>query len=278
MIENLLAQARRDLSLALGLQSVEARIEAQALLRHALGDVSGAYLIAHESETVSAEQHSLFESMLERRLKGEPIAYILGKREFYGIDFRVGPDVLVPRPETELLVDLALERIPEKGSFRVLDLGTGSGIVAVSIARHRKNAMVTAVDKSSRALQVARDNGKDLANIRFVESDWFERLVGEHFDLIVSNPPYIPEGDGHLKDLKFEPICALSSGSDGLDSIRKIIEDAPGYLESGGWLLFEHGFDQGASCRMLLSKKFADAGSWRDISGIERVSGGRRLT
>ena len=257
---------------SLGLQQIEARIEVRALLRRIL-NVSNAWLIAHANETVDPEKVSEFEILLERRLKGEPVAYILGCREFYGMEFRVSEDVLIPRPETELLVDLAIERLPEKG--RALDLGTGSGIIAVSVARIRKDSFVTAVDRSGKALEIAKLNGRELENIRFVESDWFDELEGEKYDLILSNPPYIAEGDRHLEDLKCEPLLALTAGCDGLDAIRKIVEGAPAHLEPGGWLFFEHGCDQGKVCREMLARSFGDVNSWKDLSGMERVSGGR---
>lgn len=269
-----LKRAADRIARALDLDAASAGIEARSLLASALS-VGRAWLIAHARDPVDPEMLPKFEAMVERRITGEPVAYILGCREFYGLDFRVTKDVLVPRPETELLVDLALERVPERDTFRVLDLGTGSGIVGISIARHRQRATVTALDKSLPALAVAKRNGEGLENIRFVESDWFSALQGEKFDLILSNPPYIAEGDGHLANLKFEPGLALTSGKDGLDAIRNIIEAAPSHLEPGGWLLFEHGYDQGEICRELLSKNFAEVATWRDLSGIERVSGGR---
>lgn len=249
-----------------------ANIEARALLSHALA-VDRAWLIAHSCDSMAPASLSKFENMLERRLKGEPVAYILGFREFYGENFKVSNAVLIPRPETELLVDLVIERIPENG--KVLDLGTGSGAIAVTIARQRKHAKVKAVEKSSAALAVACENGKGLPNLLFLESDWFDALHGEKFDFIVSNPPYIAEGDRHLGDLKYEPALALTSGKDGLDAIRKIISEAPFHLEKGGWLLFEHGYDQGESCRNLLSGAFSGVNTWKDLSGLERVSGGR---
>ncbi len=207
-------------------------------------------------------------------MKGEPVAYILGHREFYGLDFHVNENTLIPRPETELLVELSLERMAE----RVLDLGTGTGAVAISIAKNAKNSAVTALDKSPAALEVARENAKKLGvKVRFLESDWFSAVPGEKFGLIVSNPPYVAEGDPHLKDLAFEPMLALASGPDGLDSIRIIVENAPDHLEPGGWLLFEHGYDQGCACRdLLLAKGFSEVSTWLDLAGIERVSGGRR--
>ncbi|MHB1099853.1 MAG: peptide chain release factor N(5)-glutamine methyltransferase [Burkholderiales bacterium] len=273
-VAHVLKLAADRMAKGLELDAASAGIEAGVLLAFALR-VGRAWLIAHAKDPVDPEMLPEFEAMVERRLAGEPAAYILGSREFYGLDFRVTQDVLVPRPETELLVDLALERVPEQGAFRVLDLGTGSGVVGISIARHRQRATVTAVDKSSSALAVAKQNGAGLENIRFAESDWFAALQGGKFDLILSNPPYIAEGDEHLANLKFEPALALTSGKDGLDAIRSIIETAPSHLESGGWLLFEHGYNQGEICRELLSKSFVEVATWRDLSGIERVSGGR---
>ncbi len=255
----------------LGGDAATANIEARALLVHALS-VDRAWLIAHSEDIVEEKSLSRFEAMLERRLEGEPVAYILGFREFYGENFRVSNAVLIPRPETELLVDLALQRIPENG--RVLDLGTGSGAIAVTVARQRRDAVVMAIDKSASALSVAIKNGEGLNNVSFLESDWFDALEHRHFDIILSNPPYVAEGDEHLKDLSFEPGLALTSGGDGLDAIRRIVKEAPHHLETGGWLLFEHGYDQAERCRDLLSRSFDEVRSWKDISGIERVSGG----
>ncbi|HQT26288.1 MAG TPA: peptide chain release factor N(5)-glutamine methyltransferase, partial [Burkholderiales bacterium] len=193
-VSHALRQAAREL----GGDAATSNIEARALLADALA-VDRAWLAAHSEDILEQASLSKFEAMLDRRLKGEPVAYILGFREFYGERFKVSRDVLVPRPETELLVDLALERIPENG--RVLDLGTGSGAIAVTIARQRKNAFVTAVEKSSPALHVAMENGKGLENILFLESDWFDALKDKSFDVILSNLPYVAEGDEHLKDL-----------------------------------------------------------------------------
>ncbi len=267
-----LRRASERIGASVGLDAIEAAIEARALLCAAL-DVDRVWLIVHAQDELEAPNLHEFEKMVERRLKGEPVAYIAGFREFYGAKFRVTRDVLIPRPETELLVDLALECMPEDG--KVLDLGTGSGAIAVSIARLRKSAAICAIDKSPAALEIAKENGRDLPNIDYVESDWFEALPDEKYDLIVSNPPYIAEGDEHLKDLQFEPSLALTSGRDGLDAIRRIVQDAPSHLKAGGWLLFEHGYDQGGKCRKLLSKKFYEVATWRDLSGNDRVSGGR---
>lgn len=218
---------------------------------------------------------------MERRAAGEPIAYLTGNCEFYGLEFRVTPAVLIPRPETELLVDLALERLPVEGRARVLDLGTGSGCIAVSLGRQRPRMEVWAADAAPAALEVARDNALRLgATVRFVRSDWLADLAGERFDLILSNPPYVAAGDPHLSrgDLRFEPASALVAGEDGLNDIRRIVAAAPAHLAPGGWLLFEHGYDQAQRCRALLTAAgFGQVTSWRDLAGIERVSGGCML-
>ncbi len=287
-----MAQAQAALAGALGLVSVEARIEAQALLGRALGDVSRAWLIAHEHDPVAPEQRAAFEPLLVRRLAGEPIAYILGEREFFGLMFKVTPDTLIPRPETELLVELALQRIPQKppspqpspggrgSKFRVLDMGAGSGAIALAIAHARPAAEVLACDVSLSALEVARENAQQpgIANATFLQSDWFDALGEQRFDLIVSNPPYIAAGDPHLKcgDVRFEPLSALASGEDGLRDIRRIAGQAGAYLDRGGWLLLEHGYDQAAQVRgLLLEAGFSEVFSAPDLAGIERVSGGR---
>jgi release factor glutamine methyltransferase len=214
---------------------------------------------------------------VERRLRGEPIAYIVGRREFFGLDFRVTDAVLIPRPDTELLVELALERLPQHG--RVLDMGTGSGAIAVALAHTRRDAHVTALDVSPAALDIARQNAvNNGARVRLVQSDWFAAIEGERFDMVVSNPPYIAAGDVHLSqgDLRFEPTGALTDHADGLSALRTIASGAPVHLEPGGWLLMEHGYDQAAQVRSLLAEQgYVDVASWRDLAGIERVSGGR---
>lgn len=248
------------------------------LLCRALGNVNRAWLLAHAHNTLSAEQCAAFETLLQRRLAGEPIAYILGEREFFGLNFKVTPAVLIPRPETELLVELALARLPRSG--RVLDLGTGSGAIALSIAHMRTDAEVWACDASLEALRVARENAQrlQLSRVHLVESDWFSALASLRFDLVVSNPPYIAEGDPHLAqgDLRFEPAQALSAGPDGMDDIHRIIEQASAHLHPGGWLLFEHGYDQAGKIRTLLTEAgYTEVFSARDHADIERVSGGR---
>ncbi|MBK6637201.1 MAG: peptide chain release factor N(5)-glutamine methyltransferase [Rhodocyclaceae bacterium] len=230
-----------------------------------------------------------FADWVERRADGEPVAYVIGKREFYGRDFFVAPGVLIPRPETELLVDAVQSEFPQVGAgdtaigeataaTTVLDLGTGSGCIAISIALEYPSTRVTAVDQSDFALAVTARNATTLgATVGLLESDWFSALAGARFDLIVSNPPYIRADDPHLcqGDLRHEPGSALASGDDGLSALRWIIGQAPEHLNPGGWLWLEHGYDQAEAVRALLrSAGFADVSSRRDLAGIERISGG----
>ncbi|MBU0622225.1 MAG: peptide chain release factor N(5)-glutamine methyltransferase [Gammaproteobacteria bacterium] len=277
-IRDVLSQDGATLATAIALARDEARIEVQMLLQRAL-NVGRAYLLAHPEQILDVSKQAEYEAMLQRRQQGEPIAHILGEREFYGLSFKVTPATLIPRPETELLVELALQRIPSHGKCRVLDLGTGTGAIAISIAHERQDAEVVAVDASSAALEVARENAQRLGidSVRFVQSDWFSALGAHRFDLVVSNPPYISAGDKHLKqgDVRFEPVSALTAGADGLDDIRRIVRDAGQYLETGGWLLLEHGYHQAEKVRDLLSQN----GFWKifsemDLAGIARVSGG----
>jgi release factor glutamine methyltransferase len=253
-------------------------VDARILMQHVL-DTSHAYLIVHSSQALTPGQARKFQQFAERRAAGEPVAYITGKREFYGMDFVVTPAVLVPRPETELLVDLALERIPSSGSFRILDLGTGSGAVALAIAKCRPLAQVTAVDISPDATAVVRLNMRrhNVENVSIVEADWFQGVTGETFDLIVANPPYVARDDPHLNqgDLRFEPPLALVGGEDGLACLRQIIAAASAHLVKGGALLFEHGYDQAEACRELLhAAGYRGVFSRPDLAGIMRVSGG----
>lgn len=314
LLQDIIRNDGKRLESILSLDASTARIEAQMLLQHVLG-VPRAYLMAHPERELSEAEETAYRTLLQRRLAGEPLVYILGEREFFGLDFRVTPATLIPRPDTELLVELALQRLPQHG--RVLDLGTGSGAIALSIAHGRPDVEVAAVDASSEALEVARGNARrilaldesahtstaparstpvgtpslcgdpsagsvrtdfEIGNARFVQSDWFSALANERYDLIVSNPPYIADADAHLSqgDLRFEPRSALASGVDGLDDIRRIIADAKEHLNAGGWLMFEHGYDQAERVRGLLAAAgFAEVFSARDLAGIERVSGGR---
>ena len=252
-------------------------VDSRALLRAALG-VSDTYLVAHPEQVLTDRQRDCYLDWVERRRAGEPVAYLTGEREFYSLTFMVTPAVLIPRPETELLVEAALERVPAHAPFRVLDLGTGSGCVAVAIAKHRPLAQVSATEMSRDALAVARENAaRHGSGIEFIESDWLDALAGRCFELIVSNPPYVAERDPHLSegDLRFEPRAGLVAGADGLSCIRLIIAQARAYLEPGGRLLFEHGYDQAERCRAMLAQAgYREVVSRRDRAGIERVSGG----
>jgi release factor glutamine methyltransferase len=250
--------------------------EARLLLARVLGR-DRAWIAAHADETVTADQAKAFNALARRRRNGEPVAYLTGRREFYGLDLTITPEVLIPRPETELLVDLALARIPLDRDVRVLDLGTGSGAVALAIANARRAAHVVGADVSSEALALAAQNAArlGLVNISFVASDWFAAFVGEPFDLIAGNPPYVAAGDPHLGegDLRYEPPLALTPGGDGLRAIRTIVAAAPAHLARGGWLLLEHGHDQAASVAALYGDAgFADVGAARDLAGILRVT------
>jgi release factor glutamine methyltransferase len=256
-----------------GLPLLEARMLAAQLLQQ-----NSAWLIAHADDAVSAKHERAYAALAERRIRGEPIAYILGVREFYGLELQVTPAVLIPRPETELLVELALARIAADAVVRVLDLGTGSGAIAVALAKARPLAKLTAVDVDYAALGVARTNAKrHRVSVRFFCGDWLGPLQRETFDLIVSNPPYIAEADPHLAlgDLRFEPQRALLGGVEGLDCIRAIVVKAKPHLAPGAWLLFEHGYDQAEACRALLEAGgYGEVQSWPDLAGIPRVSGG----
>ena len=260
------------LQAALPLEPLENRI----LLCHALG-ITRVGLITQSERALTEPEASALAALVERRLHGEPIAYIVGKREFFGLDFKVTNAVLIPRPDTELLVELALERLPPNG--RALDMGTGSGAIAVAIAHTRRDAIVTALDVSDAALQVARANAAaNGAAVRFLQSDWYGALAGETFDLIASNPPYIASGDIHLAkgDLRFEPLDALTDRADGMSALHTIAAGARAHLVPHGWLLMEHGYDQAALVRQLLNEHgYSEVQSWRDLAGIERATGGR---
>lgn len=248
-------------------------------------NVSPAWLIAHDTDPLSDAQTAQFKALLSRRLAGEPVAYLTGSREFYGRPFRVSPDVLIPRPDTELLVEQALARIPPDQTVEVLDLGTGSGCIAITLALERPLARVTAVDRSAAALAIAQRNADILnARVEFLTSDWFAAfmpprvLAGRGFDLIVSNPPYVAAADPHLArgDVRFEPLTALAAGQDGLDDLRRLIRAACAHLKPGGALLLEHGYDQAdAVVELLRQHGFVQIFTLRDLAGLNRVSGGR---
>ncbi len=273
-----ISPARVDALLRAASVTIE-RADAELLLGHALQH-DRAWLFAHATDPIEAAQAEAFAQLVQRRVDGEPVAYLVGTRGFWTLDLNVTRDTLIPRPETELLVELALARIPESAPARVADLGTGSGAIALSIASERPLASVIATDEYKAALAVAvgnaRRNGID--NVWFRRGDWYEALGNERFDVIVSNPPYIESRDAHLRqgDLRHEPMTALASGEDGLDAIRAIARDAPRHLARGGWLLLEHGWNQGAAVRELLTQAgFVDVCTERDLEDRDRATLGR---
>ncbi|KRA46988.1 peptide chain release factor N(5)-glutamine methyltransferase [Pseudoxanthomonas sp. Root630] len=257
----------------------DARHEAEQLLLQVIGR-DRAWLFAHGDAPLVDADASAFEALLSRRIAGEPVAYLTGHRGFWTLDLQVSPATLIPRPETERLVELALERLPADAPMRIADLGTGTGAIALSLAGERPQARVVATDVSEDALAVARANAMSngIANVEFRHGSWWAPLRAERFHLIASNPPYIADGDAHLAqgDLRFEPPTALSSGVDGLDAIREIVRGAPAFLLPGGWLLLEHGWDQGAAIRALMTATgFVDVATETDLEQRDRVTLGR---
>lgn len=274
-VRSLLASACTD-------ADIERRHEAEILLGHALGR-DRAWLFTHPDAVPDAEAAARFMDLLERRVRGEPVAYLIGRRGFWTLDLEVAPGILIPRPETELLVELALARLETNRALRVADLGTGSGAIALAIASERPQVRVLACDVSPIAVGITRRNAErnEMHNVEVLQSDWYAGLAGQCFDLIVSNPPYIADGDVHLEqgDLRFEPRSALASGPDGLDALRTLIADARQHLSAEGWLLLEHGYDQGPAVRDLLhAAGFTAIQTWPDLAGHDRVSGGRQPT
>lgn len=257
---------------AAGTPGLDAR-EARLLLARAAG-FSEAAVLAFPELVLPAEAEGRFREFVGRRGQGEPIAYIVGHKEFYSLELLVAPAVLIPRPETELLVELALRLRPAC----VLDLGTGSGAIALSIKNRLPSARIVAVEASAAALEIARRNAvKHALEVELLQGSWLEPVAGRSFDLIVSNPPYVAEGDPHLAGLAYEPAGALVSGADGLDAIRTIASGAPAHLAGHGWLLLEHGLGQDAEVRRLLGAAgLEDVQTWPDLAGIPRVTGGRR--
>ncbi|MES2742280.1 MAG: peptide chain release factor N(5)-glutamine methyltransferase [Pseudomonadota bacterium] len=251
-------------------------VDQRVLLCHALG-LTRVGLITQSERRLTGDEAARLSALIARRRHGEPVAYIVGRREFFGLSFEVGPAVLIPRPDTELLVELALERLAPQA--RVLDMGTGSGAIAVALAHSRPDATVSALDVSAEALALARRNAAgNGAQVEFLHSDWYEAVAGRRFDMIVSNPPYIASGDRHLRegDLRFEPAGALTDHADGLAALRRIVGAAAAHLTGAGWLLLEHGYDQAEAVRgMLAAQGYLQVHSWRDLAGIERVSGAR---
>jgi release factor glutamine methyltransferase len=272
------AHAQAALRERLAAASPTAALDAELLLAAVLG-VDRARLAADPGRMLAAEELFALESLARRRLDGEPVAYLVGRREFWSLDLEVTPDVLVPRPETELLVERTLASVAGLANPAVLDLGTGSGAVAIAIAAQRPDAAVTAIDRSPAALVVARRNASRFApmNLRFLEGDWYAPLAGERFDAIASNPPYVAEGDEALRALAREPHVALVSGPEGLESLAAIVEGGAARLVPGGRLLLEHGAGQGEAVRGLLSAAgFTAVATFRDLAGLERVSEGVR--
>ena len=255
-------------------------IDAQVLLAHALGR-DRAWLSAHATDALDPVALDAFFRLAKRRREGEPVAYLTGRREFWGLDLHVDAAVLVPRPETETLVEAALARLAHDRALRVLDLGTGSGAIALALAHERPAWDLLAVDASPAALAVAQANAARLAlrNVRFARSDWYADLsADDRFDAIVANPPYVATGDPHLRegDLPFEPAVALKAGADGLAALRPIVAGARDRLREGGWLMVEHGYDQAAAVRALFEAHgFERVASLRDLAGIPRVAAGQ---
>ena len=277
-IQSILKSASKQLALHLA-DPESAAFEAQLLLTHLIKQ-NRAWVIAHGDDALEPSIHEAFEALLHRRLQGEPIAYILGSREFYGLKLLVTPDTLIPRPDTETLVEAALDKIAQNQQLRVCDLGTGTGAIALALAKNRPQAALVAVDASQPALAVAEQNGKNLniQNVEFILSNWFENLANQRFDVIVSNPPYIEENDDHLTqgDLRFEPLSALASGADGLNDIRQIIYDCLVFLKPQAWLMLEHGYNQAEQIANLM----ADAGltnieTIKDLGNNDRVTIGK---
>ncbi|MDD1966003.1 peptide chain release factor N(5)-glutamine methyltransferase [Pseudomonas sp. NPDC090203] len=259
--------------------SPTARLDAELLLAAALGKPRS-FLHTWPERIVSSEAAQAFDGYLKRRRTGEPVAYILGLQGFWNIDLEVAPHTLIPRPETEMLVETALELLPGAIAHRLLDLGTGTGAIALSLAKDRPQWTLTAVDRVEDAVELAERNRQrlHLDNARVLQSHWFSAVEGQRFDLILSNPPYIAASDPHLVegDVRFEPSSALVSGDDGLDDLRLIVSQAPAHLEAGGWLLLEHGYDQGPAVRELLNRHgFEQIQTRRDLGDHERITFGR---
>ena len=273
------------LSLAQALMQAQAhgleRLDAQLLMLHALGKPGHdrAWLLAHDKDEIPARAQATLEALVQRRISGEPLAYITGHKEFFGLDLMVDQRVLVPRPDTETLVEWTLELLPPaklaSEPVHVLDLGTGSGAIALALKANRAELQVSAIDASDGALAVARENARRLRlDVNFQQGWWLDGVAGR-FHAIVTNPPYIAAQDPHLKALRHEPAQALTAGTDGLDDIRHIIGQARAHLQATGWLLLEHGYDQAAQVRqLLLDAGFVNVQTRRDLSGIERCSGG----
>ncbi|MBV8605514.1 MAG: peptide chain release factor N(5)-glutamine methyltransferase [Pelomonas sp.] len=250
-------------------------LDAQLLLCHLLG-VERTWLIGHDDQALTGGQVLMFEAVRRRRADGEPLAYIVGHKEFHGLALRVTRDTLVPRPDTEVIVDWALELLERRPTARVVDLGTGSGAIALAVKHAAPGARVEAVERSAAALAVARDNAVRLGlEVGWHAGDWFAPLAAQRYELVLSNPPYIADGDPHLPALTYEPDSALTAGPDGLRDLRAIIAATPEHLTPGGWLLLEHGYDQAEAVAGLLRERgFASVRLRLDLGGQARVTGG----
>lgn len=276
-------EALQQASQALKISSESARLDAELLLGKVLGKTRS-YLFTWPEKELKPDEQAEFQTRVAQRLQGVPVAYLLGYREFWGMVLAVSPATLIPRPDTERIVELALERLAQQAKPTVLDLGTGTGAIALAIAKERPDASILALDKSSEALAVAQYNQQRLGlkNLKLLVSDWFSALpTSSRFDMIVSNPPYIAETDPHLAqgDLRFEPRSALSSGVDGLTDLKHLIQTAPNYLTTRGWLLLEHGYDQGVIVSELLQATgYIELACYQDLAGNDRVSLGRYPT
>jgi release factor glutamine methyltransferase len=274
-----ITRALADAGARLSPASPTARLDAEVLLAHACSLARSA-LLAHGARVLSDAEGERFAGLVDRRGAGEPVAYLTGRREFWSLDLEVGPAVLIPRPETELLVEQALARVPHGAAWSIADLGVGSGAVALAIGVERPRCRVVATERDPAALAVAARNRDRLGigNVELRAGDWCDPLDGERFDIIVSNPPYVADSDPHLGqgDVRFEPRAALAAGADGLDAIRRLVACAPAHLRPGGWLLLEHGFDQAQRVRGLMARAGLGAVATHvDLSGTERVTEGR---
>jgi len=273
-IEQFMREATQQLSAS----SPTARLDAEVLLMYVTG-LARTALITHAHDPLSAECEQRLRELLARRADGEPVAYLTGIREFWSMELNVTRDVLIPRPETELLVERALAHIPDDAGWTIADLGTGSGAVALAIAKERPGCQVIATDASAAAISVARGNAQRLgiANVEFRHGDWFTPLADSKLEIIVSNPPYVREGDPHLTqgDVRFEPRAALTAGKDGLDAMRTIAANARAHLKPNGWLLLEHGYDQAQAIRVILVESgFRDVFTYPDLAGQDRITEG----
>ncbi len=281
-IKKTVQSALSDAMLALFETSTSPEIDAEVLLGHSLGQ-SRAWLLTYQEEELDEKQYSEFQRLVDRRKQGEPIAYILGNREFWSLNLNVSPATLIPRPETEILVEVAIEKasLSTKNTLSIADLGTGSGAIALALASELPAAFITAVDQSKEALAVAIQNAEtyQLSNVEFISSNWFDGLLEHQFDLICSNPPYIETQDPHLQqgDLRFEPHSALASGPDGFFDLQQIIAKAPHYLNDGGWLILEHGFQQAMRTQTLLEEHgFVNIDTREDYAGHPRITFGQK--